>query len=112
MTNQITLNYKAEVAAVGKKAPPDQLLAMNEHLSYLNDVNNCLLYLVFWEVKVSFLLFYKHIFHTNRRFNIVWWVVLVVTLCLVWGPLGGVIATCAGQTTLAGYGSSGYTTLI
>lgn len=106
-TNQITLNYKAEVAAAVKKAPPDQLLAMYEHLSYLNDVNNSLLYLVFWEVKVAFLLFYRHLFHTNKRFNIVWWIVLAVTVCLVWGPLGGVIATCAGQTTLNGYGQSG-----
>lgn len=75
---------------------------MYEHVSYLNDVNNSLLYLVFWEVKVAFLLFYRHLFHTNRRFNIVWWIVLVVTVCLVWGPIGGVIATCSGQTTLAG----------
>ena len=103
-TNQITLNYKAELAAAAaSKATSDsQLLAMYEHVSYLNDVNNSLLYLVFWEVKVAFLLFYRHLFNTNRRFNIVWWVVLVITVCLVWAPIGGVIATCAGQTTLAG----------
>ena len=106
-TNQVTLNYKAEVAAAVKaKVSSDQLLGMYEYLSNLNDANNCLLYLVFWEVKVSFLLFYRHLFHTNKRFNIVWWVVLVITVCLVWAPLGGVIATCAGQSTLAGYGLS------
>jgi hypothetical protein len=85
-TNQLTLNYKAQVTAAAKPSaatPPDVLLDMYKHVSYLNDINNSLLYLVFWEVKVAFLLFYRHLFHTNRKFNAVWWVVLVVTVCLM-----------------------------
>ena len=104
-TNQVTLERKADVAAAVKaQVPADQLLAMYQHLVALDRGNNCLLYLVFWEGKVSFLLFYRHLFRTNSRFNVVWWIVLVITVCLVWAPLGGVLKTCAGQSTLEGYG--------
>ena len=105
-TNQITGDAKTTLATLtsAKPPPPDaQLLAQYQRTAQLNTANNCLLYLVFWLVKVAFLLFYRLLFGSNRKFRIAWWIVLAFTLLTFWAPIAGVLATCAGASSLADY---------
>ena len=106
-TNQITGDAKAArdalIAAKTPPTPPDVLLAQYRRTSQLNTVNNVFLYLVFWLVKLAFLLFYRLLFGSNRRFRIAWWCVLAFTFLTFWAPIAGVLATCAGASTLADY---------
>ncbi len=104
-TNEVTLNAKADLALLksAKTTPQATLLHSYQHVHYLNTVNNCLLYLVFWLVKVSFLLFYHQLFGTSVLFKKIWWAVLAFTLVTFWVPIAGVIATCANAKNVADY---------
>lgn len=106
ITNQLTLHSKQDLGAalIAKpKTPGPELLHLYQRNHDLGTVNNCFLYLVFWIVKVSFLLFYRLLFQTSATFKKVWWGVLAFTLVTVWIPLGGVLATCAGAKTVEDY---------
>jgi len=106
VTNQLTGDAKDQLStatAKGSKVSQDHLLAMYNHVQSLNSVNNCFLYLVFWLVKISFLLFYHQLFKTNPLFKKVWWGVLWFTLLTFWVPIAGVLATCAGAQSIADY---------
>ena len=103
-TNEVTLNAKAERDNLkSTKAPAPQLLHSYQHVRYLNTINNCLLYLVFWAVKVAFLLFYHQLFRTSILFRKMWWAVMAFTLLTFWVPIAGVLATCSNARTLADY---------
>ena len=103
-TNEVTLNAKADLANLKSvKVPQAQLLRSYQHVHYLNTINNCLLYLVFWLVKVAFLLFYHQLFRTSMLFRKMWWAVLVFTLLTFWVPIAGVLATCSKAKTVADY---------
>lgn len=105
-TNEVTLTAKAELAtlkAAKGKTPPAVLLHSYQHVHYLNTINNCLLYMVFWAVKVSLLLFYHQLFRTSITFRRVWWAVLAFTLLTFWVPIAGVLATCSNAKTIADY---------
>ena len=102
VTNQITSDAKVQLAnaAAIKGESQATLLNMYYHVRYLNTVNNCFLYLVFWVVKLSFLLFYRLLFETSIPFRRVWWAVLAFTLLTFWIPIAGVLATCANVNTV------------
>ena len=105
-TNEVTLNAKAELAtlkAAKGKTPQAHLLQSYQHVRYLNTINNCLLYMVFWAVKVAFLLFYHQLFRTSILFRRMWWAVLALTLLTFWVPIAGVLATCPDAKTVADY---------
>ena len=105
-TNQLSLNSKAAIAkAVHARPQPSQsyLLGLYEHNERLSSVNNCFLYLVFWLVKLSFLMLYRFLFQSSRSFKKAWWVVLVFTLVTFWIPIAGVLSTCAGADTVTDY---------
>lgn len=105
-TNQLSLNSKATIAnAVASKPRPSQsyLLGLYEHNQRLSSVNNCFLYLVFWIVKLSFLMLYRFLFQASRPFKKAWWVVLAFTVLTFWIPIAGVLSTCAGANTVAEY---------
>ncbi len=105
-TNQLSLNSKAAIAkAADSKPQPSQsyLLGLYEHNQRLSSVNNCFLYLVFWIVKLSFLILYRFLFQSSRLFKKAWWVVLAFTILTFWIPIAGVLSTCAGADTVADY---------
>ncbi len=105
-TNQLSLNSKAAIANAAKTNPkPSQaeLIGLYEHNYSISTVNNCFLYLVFWLVKLSFLLFYRFLFQSSATFKKVWWAVLAFTLLTFWVPIAGVLSTCAGADTVAAY---------
>ena len=105
-TNQLSLNSKAAIAnAADSKPRPSQsyLLELYEHNRRLSSVNNCFLYLVFWIIKLSFLMLYRFLFQSSRPFKKVWWVVLAFTILTFWIPIAGVLSTCAGADTVAAY---------
>lgn len=105
-TNQLSLNSKAAIAkAADSKPRPSQsyLLGLYEHNQRLSSVNNCFLYLVFWIVKLSFLMLYRFLFQSSRPFKKAWWVVLAFTALTFWIPVAGVLSTCAGADTVANY---------
>lgn len=105
-TNQLSLNSKTAITAAKTATPKlsqDQLLGLYENNYRLSSVNNCFLYLVFWLVKLSFLLFYRFLFRTSAPFKKVWWGVLAFTLLTFWVPIAGVLSTCAGARTVADY---------
>lgn len=105
-TNQLSLNSKATIAKAADSSPrPSQsfLLELYEHNQRLNSVNNCFLYLVFWLVKLSFLMLYRFLFQSSRSFKKAWWVVLAFTIVTFWIPIAGVLSTCAGADTVAEY---------
>lgn len=105
ITNEVTLNAKAERAILkaAKPTPEAELLHSYQHVRYLNTINNCLLHLVFWLVKISFLLFYRQLFRTSAQFRKIWWAVLAFTLATFWVPIAGVLVNCAHAKTLADY---------
>ena len=108
VTNQLSLTSKSDLAqATAKNASPkrspDDILGMYQHNQMLNTVNNCFLYLVFWIVKVAFLLFYYQIFSISTGFKKAWWAVFIFTVLTVWIPLGGVLVTCTHATSIADY---------
>ena len=108
-TNELSLNSKAAIAAAAKAKPkpsPAELIGLYEHNERLSTVNNCFLYLVFWLVKLSFLLFYRLLFQSSAAFKKVWWAVLTFTVLTFWVPIAGVLSTCAGAHTVAAYGKS------
>ncbi|MCJ1388100.1 hypothetical protein MMC18_000944 [Xylographa bjoerkii] len=104
-TNQTHNAYKLEVAAAAadKATSKADLPSMYNYLLVLSRVNNCFLYLIFWLVKVSFLMFYRSLFNVSRPFRKVWWVFLVYTVVTFWVPIGGVLATCWDESTVAEY---------
>ena len=106
-TNQLTTNAKAQLDLVTRgnrpKLPESMLMGMYEHVHSLNSVNNCFLYLVFWLVKISFLLFYYLLFKISKPFQRTWWVVFSITLLTFWVPIAGVLTTCAGANTVSLY---------
>ena len=105
-TNQLSLNSKAAITnAVSSEPPPRQsyLLGLYEHNRRLSSVNNCFLYLVFWIVKLSFLMLYRFLFQSSRPFKRAWWAVLAFTVLTFWIPIAGVLSTCAGAHTVADY---------
>ena len=106
VTNEWSLDSKAQIAdaATAKPKPSEaELLGLYQHNQTLSTVNNCFLYLVFWLVKLSFLLFYYQLFQTSATFKKVWWGVFAITLLTFWIPIGGVLATCAGADTVTAY---------
>ena len=106
VTNELSLNSKAAIANAAKAKPKPsqaQLLGLYEHNQRLSTVNNCFLYLVFWLVKLSFLLFYRLLFQSSAKFKKVWWAVLAFTFLTFWVPIAGVLSTCAGADTVAAY---------
>jgi len=106
VTNQLSLDSKAAITTATKQKPkPSQatLLGLYEHNQSLSTVNNCFLYLVFWIVKFSFLMFYRLLFQTSAPFRKAWWVVAAFSFLTFWVPIGGVLATCAGASTVADY---------
>ena len=105
-TDQLSLKSKAAIASAAKSKPqPSQsyLLGLYEHNQRLSSVNNCFLYLVFWMVKLSFLMLYRFLFQSSRPFKKAWWAVLAFTVLTFWIPIAGVLSTCAGADTVAGY---------
>lgn len=103
---QVKDDAKAKLALVlsGRiKASPAQQIDKYRHLSHLNTVKNCCLYLDFWLVKLSLLLFYRFLFKSSARFNKIWWLVLAFVLLSFWVPIAGVLATCSGARTLSDY---------
>ncbi|MCJ1383785.1 hypothetical protein MMC17_006899 [Xylographa soralifera] len=105
-TNGIANDAKAQLQVLLKADPKTSeavLLAFYHHLYQLNTVNNCFLYSVFWLVKFSFLMFYRHLFDISTTFRKVWWWVLGFTVLTFWVPIGGVLATCAQATTIPEY---------
>ena len=105
-TNQLTSAAKAQLAVdeeASSDTTPDALLAEYHHVYQLNTANNVLLYLVFWIVRVAFLVLYRLLFGASARFMKVWWVVFVFTIVTYFIPFGGVVATCWNETTIAGY---------
>lgn len=108
-TNERSLNSKAAIADATKAVPkPSQaeLIGLYEHNQRLSTVNNCFLYLVFWLVKLSFLMFYRLLFQSSATFKKVWWAVLTFTLLTFWVPIAGVLSTCAGADSVAAYSKS------
>ena len=105
VTNQITSNAKGELATANatKGEDPNQLLHLYYHVRYLNTINNCLLYLVFWVVKFAFLLFYRFLFETSAPFRKAWWAVTAFVLLTFWVPIAGVLATCANVNDIKGF---------
>ena len=108
VTNQLSLTSKSNLARVtATSATPrisqDDLFGMYQYNRMLNTVNNCFLYLVFWLVKIAFLLFYYQIFSISTAFKKAWWAVLIFTLLTFWIPIGGVLATCANAKSIADY---------
>ena len=109
VTNEWSLDSKAQITdATNAKPKPSQaeLYGLYEHNQRLSTVNNCFLYLVFWLVKLSFLLFYRQLFQSSAVFKKVWWAVFAITVLTFWIPIGGVLATCAGADTVAAYSES------
>ena len=108
VTNEITSNAKVQLAhaTATKGESQTKLLNLYYHVRYLNTVNNCLLYLVFWVVKVSFLLFYRFLFVTSAPFRKAWWAVMAFTLLTFWVPIAGVLVTCANANTTAEFSKS------
>ena len=107
VTNHVTNDAKMQLAlAATTKGGEAKLLEMYHHVRYLNTVNNCLLYLVFWAVKLSFLLFYRLLFETSIPFTRAWWAVLAFTLLTFWAPIAGVLATCAHVKTVPEFSMS------
>ena len=105
-TNQLSLNSKAAIAKASGSTPrPSQsyLLGLYEHNQRLSTVNNCFLYLVFWIVKLSFLMLYRFLFQSSRPFKKAWWAVLAFTLVTFWIPIAGILSTCAGAHTVTDY---------
>lgn len=105
-TDQLSLNSKARIkTAADSKPRPSQtyLLGLYEHNERLSSVNNCFLYLVFWIVKLSFLMLYRFLFQSSTPFKKAWWVVLAFTVVTFWVPIAGVLSTCAGADTVADY---------
>lgn len=108
-TNQVTNDAKIQLALIKGSVPmPSQaeLLSLYQRVARLNAVNNCFLYLVFWVVKLSFLLFYYRLFKISTLFKKMWWAVLAFTLLTFWIPIAGVLATCANAHTVADYSKS------
>lgn len=106
ITQQYTDSAKANLQVVLKGTPEaseDELLGIYKNLYNLNTSNNCLMYMVFWAVKVSFMMFYRFLFDVSATFRKMWWAVLVFTLLSFWVPVAGVIATCNDANTLADY---------
>ena len=105
-TNELSLKSKAAIAGAANSKPrPSQpyLLGLYQHNQRLSTVNNCFLYLVFWIVKLSFLMLYRFLFQTSQAFKKAWWAVLVLTILTFWIPIAGVLSTCAGADTVADY---------
>lgn len=105
-TIQLSLKSKTAITAAKTAHPKpsqNELLGLYEYNHRLSNVNNCFLYLVFWIVKLSFLLFYRFLFRTSAPFKKVWWGVLAFTLLTFWVPIAGVLSTCAGAHTVADY---------
>ncbi|MCJ1477740.1 hypothetical protein MMC13_006413 [Lambiella insularis] len=96
--NSAKLNLDASSA--NPATPQADILSGYYNLLALSRANNCFLYLVFWLVKFSFLLFYRSLFDVSSKFRKAWWVVLAYTFLSFWGPLGGVLATCAGASSV------------
>ncbi|MCJ1397191.1 hypothetical protein MMC11_000383 [Xylographa trunciseda] len=106
VTNGIANDAKAQLQVLLKAQPKTSeavLLAFYHHLYQLNTVNNCFLYSVFWLVKFSFLMFYRHLFDISTTFRKAWWCVLAFTVLTFWVPIGGVLATCAQASTIPEY---------
>ena len=106
VTNELSLDSKATLASTKTAVPKPsnaRLLDLYRHNQKLSSVNNCFLYLVFWIVKVSFLLLYRVLFNTSAPFRKAWWVVLGFTLLIFWVPIAGVLSTCANEHTVAEY---------
>ena len=105
-TNQVTATAKSQLAIDEKAAShisQDALLAQYKYTNQVGTVNNVFLYLVFWTVKIAFLLFYRLLFKAARTFNRVWWGVLGFTVVTYFIPFAGVLATCAGADTVAAW---------
>jgi hypothetical protein len=105
-TNQVTANSKDTLTiytAKGSTTPESVVLSQYQYNSYIGTINNCFLYLVFWLVKVSFLLFYYHLFQSSKIFKRAWWGIMILTLVTFWIPIAGVLATCAGADSVAAY---------
>ncbi|MCJ1282711.1 hypothetical protein MMC26_002036 [Xylographa opegraphella] len=106
VTNGIANDAKAQLKVLLSAEPKTSeavLLAFYHHLYQLNSVNNCFLYSVFWLVKFSFLMFYRHLFDISTTFRKAWWFVLGLTVVTFWVPIGGVLATCAQASTIPEY---------
>ena len=102
ITNSITNDAKVRLSIESATRGESQtaLLNMYYHVRYLNTINNCLLYMVFWVVKISFLLFYWFIFSSSKAFKTAWWIVMAITLLTFWVPIAGLLATCANINTV------------
>ena len=108
-TNELSLKSKAAIANAADSQPrPSQsyLLGLYQHNQRLSSINNCFLYLVFWIVKLSFLMLYRFLFQSSQSFKKAWWVVLAFTILTFWIPIAGVLSTCAGADTVADYSQS------
>ncbi|KAL8797266.1 MAG: hypothetical protein Q9195_000419, partial [Heterodermia aff. obscurata] len=106
VTNELSLHSKATIASAKTAVPKPsnaRLLDLYQHNQKLSRVNNCFLYLVFWTVKLSFLLLYRILFNTSAPFRKAWWVVLGLTLLTFWVPIAGVLSTCVDKHTVAEY---------
>ncbi len=106
----LLLVHKKVNAAIGlahkENASTSVLLGMYQSREQLSTANDCLLYSVFWLIKIGFLLFYYRLFSTSTTFRKAWWVVLAFTILTFWVPIGGVIHICGEPHTLAEYGES------
>jgi len=101
ITDRLANDAKAQIAIAAKsKISEANLLDQYRHLRYVNTINNCFLHLIFWTVKVAFLLFYYQIFKVSPGFKKAWWGVLVFTCVTFWVPIAGVIATCYNANTI------------
>ena len=102
--NATKLNLQTAIA--DPQTSQADILSGYVHLLVLSRVNNCFLYLIFWLVKLSFLMFYRSLFDISRPFRTAWWVVLVYTVLTFWVPIGGVLATCASASTVPAFSES------
>ena len=96
VTNQMTISANCELKeATLMHASRAERLQIEHHVRYLDTINKCLMYLVFWAVKVGFLLFFRLLFQNTKVFKRVWWGVLGFTILTFCIPIAAVLFTCA-----------------
>ena len=78
--------------------PPEaQFFAMYRKVRYFDIFSNIEMWLCYWLVKLTFMMFYRLLFDVSKRFRMVWWITLTFVIVTFWPPVAGIMTICGGS---------------
>ena len=101
VTIQVSDGINKEFSSILNKEvpmPPEaEYVYSYKKIRYFTLAGTVEMWLCYWLVKLTFIIFYRQLFDVSKRFRTLWWITLAFTLLTFWVPIAGELTFCGGS---------------